>query len=133
MAAKKDYYEVLELKKDATPEEIKKAYRKLAFKYHPDVSKNPKTEKNFKEIAEAYSILNNSKKRAEYDRFMTALKTVYNYDGIYSLWVQHLQNELNLHIEECFICRNKIGKCENRKMFESILEVVYGEKNTSYM
>ncbi len=67
---KRDYYEVLGVSKGATKEEIKKAYRKQALKYHPD--KNPgdkKAEENFKEAASAYEVLSNDEKRARYDRF----------------------------------------------------------------
>ncbi len=67
---KKDYYDVLGLSKEATKEEIKKAYRKQALKYHPD--KNPgdkKSEDNFKEAAEAYEVLSNQEKKARYDRY----------------------------------------------------------------
>jgi molecular chaperone DnaJ len=68
--AKRDFYEILGLSKGATEVEIKKAYRKLAIKYHPD--KNPddaKAESNFKEAAEAYEILSNKEKRQRYDQF----------------------------------------------------------------
>ena len=67
---KRDYYEVLGVSKSATKEEIKKAYRKQALKYHPD--KNPgdkKAEESFKEAAEAYEVLSNDDKKARYDRF----------------------------------------------------------------
>ena len=67
---KRDYYEVLGVSKSATKEEIKKAYRKQALKFHPD--KNPgdkKAEENFKEAASAYEVLSNEEKRARYDRF----------------------------------------------------------------
>jgi molecular chaperone DnaJ len=67
---KRDYYEVLGVSREATKEEIKKAYRKQALKYHPD--KNPgdkKSEENFKEAAEAYEILSNDEKKARYDRY----------------------------------------------------------------
>ena len=67
---KRDYYEVLGVSKNATREEIKKAYRKQALKYHPD--KNPgdkKAEENFKEAAEAYEVLSNDEKKSRYDRF----------------------------------------------------------------
>ena len=68
-----DYYQVLGLKKSATPEEIKKAYRKLAVKYHPD--KNPgnkEAEEKFKEINEAYAVLSDPQKKAQYDQFGSA-------------------------------------------------------------
>jgi curved DNA-binding protein len=64
----KDYYKILGLARDAKPEEIKKAYRLLARKYHPDVSKEPNAEERFKEIAEAYEVLKDTEKRAAYDR-----------------------------------------------------------------
>ena len=68
--AKRDYYEVLGVSKSATDEEIKKAYRKNALKYHPDRNPDDKAaEEKFKEAAEAYEVLSNKDKRARYDRF----------------------------------------------------------------
>ncbi|HEY5919572.1 MAG TPA: molecular chaperone DnaJ [Chryseolinea sp.] len=70
MSTKRDYYEILGLGKSATPEEIKKAYRKVAIQFHPD--KNPdnkEAEEKFKEAAEAYEVLSDADKRAKYDRF----------------------------------------------------------------
>ncbi|NLC53763.1 MAG: molecular chaperone DnaJ [Firmicutes bacterium] len=68
--AKRDYYEVLGVERGASEEEIKKAYRRLARKYHPDVNKeDPKAEEKFKEINEAHEVLSDPQKRAAYDRF----------------------------------------------------------------
>ncbi len=64
----KDYYEVLGVKRDASADDIKRAYRKLARKYHPDVSKEPQAETRFKEVNEAHAVLSDSEKRAAYDR-----------------------------------------------------------------
>ena len=66
---KKDYYEVLGVKKDASDEEIKRAFRKLAKQYHPDVNKEPGADEKFKEIGEAYSVLSDPNKRSQYDQF----------------------------------------------------------------
>ena len=69
MADKRDYYEVLGISKGASEDEIKKAYRKLAKQYHPDINKSPDAETKFKEINEAYEVLSDSQKRATYDQF----------------------------------------------------------------
>jgi molecular chaperone DnaJ len=69
MADKRDYYEVLELSRNASKEEMKQAYRRLARKFHPDVSSDPDASDRFKEINEAYEVLSDDRTRAAYDRF----------------------------------------------------------------
>jgi curved DNA-binding protein len=64
----KDYYSIMGVARDATEDEIKRAYRKLARKYHPDVSKEPQAEERFKELGEAYEVLKDPEKRAAYDK-----------------------------------------------------------------
>ena len=75
MANKRDYYEVLGVSKNATPDELKRAYRKLSMLYHPDRqagksdTEKKEAEEKFKECSEAYSVLSDEEKRANYDRF----------------------------------------------------------------
>src|SRR3989344_661685 len=90
---KKDYYEVLGLSKGASKEDIKKAYKKLAKQYHPDISKDKGTEEKFKEISEAYAVLSDDNKRKQYDQFGHA-----GFDQRYS------QEDIfrNAHFEDIF-------------------------------
>ncbi|MCL5982795.1 MAG: DnaJ domain-containing protein, partial [Firmicutes bacterium] len=68
--AKRDYYEILGVSREATAEEIKKAYRNLARRYHPDVNQNdPQAAEKFKEIKEAFDVLSDQDRRARFDRF----------------------------------------------------------------
>ncbi len=67
--SKRDYYEVLGLSKSATKDEIRKAYRKLSKKYHPDLNKAADAEDKFKEATEAYEVLSDESKKANYDQF----------------------------------------------------------------
>ena len=70
MASKRDYYDILGIKKDSSPEEIKKSYRKLALKFHPDKNPGDKSaEEKFKEISEAYEVLSDQQNRKNYDQF----------------------------------------------------------------
>ena len=67
--SKRDYYDVLGVSKTATKAEIKSAFRKLAKKYHPDISKESGSEEKFKEAEEAYAVLSDDDKRKQYDQF----------------------------------------------------------------
>ena len=69
MADKRDYYEVLGVDKNADEKTIKKAYRKLARQYHPDVCDEPDAEDKFKEVSEAYAVLSDDEKRQRYDQY----------------------------------------------------------------
>ncbi len=69
MANKRDYYEVLGITKEAADADIKKSYRTLAKKYHPDVSKEPDADSKFQELGEAYEVLQDPEKRTAYDKF----------------------------------------------------------------
>src|SRR5829696_736555 len=69
MADKRDYYQVLGVARNASPEDVKRAYRQLARKYHPDVNKEPDAESRFKELTEAYEVLSDERKRQLYDQF----------------------------------------------------------------
>ncbi|MFC1557266.1 molecular chaperone DnaJ [candidate division KSB1 bacterium] len=89
--AKRDYYETLGVNRSAAPDEIKKAYRKVAMKYHPDRNPDDKTaEEKFKEAAEAYEVLSNQDKKARYDQFGhegikgTGFEGFSNFDDIFS-------------------------------------------------
>ena len=69
MTNKRDYYEILDIQKNASKDEIKNAYRKLALKFHPDRNKSPDAEEKFKEISEAYAVLSDDEKRTRYDTY----------------------------------------------------------------
>jgi molecular chaperone DnaJ len=87
MSSKSDYYEILEIKKNATNEEIKKAYREMALRHHPDrvpVAQKKQAEDRFKEISEAYAVLSDPRKRALYDQHGHAgIDQKYAYEDIY--------------------------------------------------
>ena len=81
---KKDYYDILGIQRSASKEEIKRAYRDLALKFHPDRNKSPEAEERFKEISEAYAILSDDEKRNQYDQFGHAgIHERYSWDDIF--------------------------------------------------
>ena len=87
MSSKRDYYEILGVKKGATPEELKKAYRELALRHHPDrvpAEKKKEAEDAFKEISEAYAVLSDPQKRALYDQHgHSGIDQKYGYEDLY--------------------------------------------------
>ncbi len=81
---RRDYYDVLTVSRNASKEDIKNAYRKLALQYHPDRNKSPDAEEKFKEISEAYAVLSDDEKRREYDQFGHAgIDSRYSWDDIF--------------------------------------------------
>lgn len=101
MTSKRDYYEVLDVKKNAAEADIKKAYRRLAMKFHPDRNDGDKTnesEKKFKEVKEAYETLSDRDKRSRYDTF--------GHDGVVknarSSWHARPEDEMHVDVEEIY-------------------------------
>src|SRR6266487_4337917 len=68
-STKRDYYEILSVSRNATDDDIKKAYRRLALQYHPDRNSAPEATERFKEATEAYQVLSDADKRSQYDRY----------------------------------------------------------------
>ena len=94
MANKRDYYEILGVSREASPEDIKKAFRKLALEYHPDRnSSDAGAEERFKELNEAYSVLSDSDKRAQYDRFGHAGPTGRGFGDFHGMGVEDIIND----------------------------------------
>ena len=128
---RKDYYQTLGVHHDASEDEINKAYRKLALKYHPDHHRDgPASAERFKEISEAYAVLGNRKKKEEYDQFgHAAFKARYTVEDIYREFVN--QGPYREHVFHHLICWKrakgrdswKTASCEERFFREYDREV----------
>ncbi|MEM4237956.1 MAG: DnaJ domain-containing protein, partial [Candidatus Nitrosocaldaceae archaeon] len=91
----RDYYEILGVDRNASKDEIKQAYRKLALKYHPDRNKSPDAAERFKEISEAYAVLSDDEKRKIYD--------TYGYEGLSGRYTQEdIFKNVEFDLEEIF-------------------------------
>lgn len=97
--AKKDYYDILGVPRDATERQIKKAFHRLAMKYHPDKNKSPDAETKFREIAEAYETLSDEKRRREYDQYGHG--TFFN-GGTEGGNGQNVHQPFNYHFDDMF-------------------------------
>lgn len=104
MAAKKDYYEILGVDRNATQEEIKKAYRRLALKYHPDRNPGKDAEEKFKEISEAYAVLSDPEKRRQYDLYgHEGIESQYSYDDLFrSVNFEELFRNFGFNFDDIF-------------------------------
>lgn len=101
--AKRDYYEILGVSKNASEDEIKKAYRKLALQFHPDKNPGDKSaEEKFKEAAEAYEILSNPEKRKRYDQFGHAASTGGSYEGAGGMNMEDIFSNFGDIFEDAF-------------------------------
>lgn len=95
----KDYYKIMGVNEDASEKDIKMAYRRLARKYHPDISKEPDAEERFKEMGEAYEVLRDPTKRAEYDKFLK--NKDFNQKAQYTHWrPEETDQYYSTHINE---------------------------------
>ncbi len=112
MSTKRDYYEVLGISKNSSPEEIKSQYRKLALKFHPDRNKSPDAAEHFKEISEAYAVLSDAEKRKVYDTYGHA-----GVDGRYT--PEDIFRGARVNFEDIFGGLGGSG-------FESIFESIFG-------
>jgi DnaJ-class molecular chaperone len=122
MMNQKDYYQILEVEKEASPQKIKEAYRRLAFQYHPDRNKeNPSAVEKMKEINEAYAVLSDSKKRGDYDLFHEQYGP-YGYDRFkqrYSEQDIFRGSDINQIFEE-------MAKAFGLRRFEEVFRESYG-------
>jgi curved DNA-binding protein CbpA len=130
-----DYYKVLEINKGATSDEIKKAYRKLALKWHPDKNKSPDAAKKFREIAQAYQILSNSDTRKNYDQGSPTVD--YTFIDPMDLFME-LNNFFNmisqvLDTTDAFMSEIVIISSNNMPMTKSVPKQLTKSTNTKWL
>ena len=118
MEHKRDYYEILGVRKDASVVDLKQAYRKMALKYHPDKNRdNPEAEERFKEATEAYEVLGDSQKRATYDRYgHEGLSGMQGFGGGFQTDFSDIFSEFNLgDVFESFFGSNTGGRTRRKR------------------
>ncbi|MBU0527106.1 DnaJ domain-containing protein [Candidatus Micrarchaeota archaeon] len=113
-----NYYEVLGVSKDAGKDEIKKAYRKLAKKFHPDKNKSKNATRKFQEITEAYAVLMEGKP-IEKDQ-----------PGPFNEWEFAVKEAILAHRQKCNVCHS--GRCHAVSMMQSMIDVVDADHNNAY-
>lgn len=120
--SRKDYYEILGIRRDSSQEEIKEAYRKLAFKYHPDRNKeNPECVEKMKEINEAYAVLSDQNKRSEYD----LLREQYGAYG-YDRFRRNYSDEDIFRGSDIFQIFEEMAKAFGLRGFDEVFKEYYG-------
>ena len=128
MNNKKDYYQILNLDKTSSEEDIKKSYKKLALQYHPD--KNPGNDEaceKFKEVSEAYSILSNKEKRNEYDMMGSVDESFDGEDPFFvfnNIFQQHMSNFMNMKYDDNINLGNILRNIVNLKFIGKYLKKI---------
>jgi DnaJ-class molecular chaperone len=115
-----NYYDILNINKNASQDEIKKAYYKLALKYHPDKNKDIDAEEKFKEISQAYEVLSDENKRKSYDNNNLDINTFSNAHDIFNQIFQ--QHNFNVNINNIFNGFNNINTCQTIKSVQTIIK-----------
>src|ERR1039457_5838080 len=123
MAEKRDYYEVLGVDKGAEKKDIKKAYRKLAMKYHPDVSEDQESGGKFKEISEAYAVLSDAEKRQTYDQYGHAGMNGFSQEDIFIFSSRRRHTRLQGDWSSD-VCSSDLGLSSLRRAMTSLASVV---------
>jgi DnaJ-class molecular chaperone len=113
-----NYYEVLGISKDADKDEIKKAYRKLAKKFHPDKNKSKSATQKFREITEAYAVLMEGKPDEQ------------DQPGPFNEWEFAVKEAIHMHRQQCNVCQK--GRCHAVSMMQSMIEIVDADYNNAY-